>query len=337
MPRLSRPLTDVAAHRRSMRGGRGGARVAACAAALPTMRERCVDMADAVAPLAALYTVAPARTARAAAWPPASQEATERGGVTPDVPREILVRRVIEQLRALDLAPLPDDRDLAAMALEARRDGRRPLHLVALPLISPQWTWYEESLGDTAAPWPELMLHAAASRTLDTYYATRDLAQDDARADEGTVRAVDALNRRGWESSVKNGGHYFWSDDDRVDGGMPCPGDIWRAVAEDVAGSFAREGLAGVPGYATYIGGHTDNIYFDVLAEQWEEHLTEEFSRSPGVAARARGLWRAARTAIDGYRATRDALDDPRSWPAFLRAYRATLDWCFGPGMRAEL
>ncbi len=310
----ARPYRYRAADRQS----RGAARTLPLAA----WRVRCAGVAEAAAPLVALHAVAPGAVAAAAT------------GLDRESLRETLAYRVVAQLRTLDIVPLPSDQDLTTLAREAARRNVEPLHGRVLPLVSPGWTWYE-TIVDDALPWPEMMLHAAASYDLESYDAALDLAEGDARVDEETTHTIDALNRRGWESSVKNSGNYFWSDQDHVDGRTPCPADIKAAITSDIAGAFRGEGLGGVPTYIAYIAAATGNVYFDVAAEHWADHVAEAFAWSPGVAARAHDLWCAAHDALDGYRDTRATLDDPRAWPAFLHAYGATLDWCFGPGMRA--
>jgi len=289
---------------------------------LAAWRARCAGVAETVAPLMALHAVAPGAVAAAAT------------GLSRESLRETLAYRVVTQLRTLDIVLLPSDRDLTTLARKAARRNVEPLHKRALPLVSPGWTWYE-TMVDDAPPWPEMVLHAAASYDLESYEAALDLAEGDARVDEETTHTIDALNRRSWESSVKNSGNYFWSDRDRIEGRTPCPADIKAAITSDTAGAFRDEGLSGVPTYIAYIAADTGNVYFDVLAEHWADHVAEAFAWSPGVAARARDLWCAAHDALDGYRDTRATLDDPRTWPAFLHAYGATLDWCFGSGTRA--
>jgi len=289
---------------------------------LAAWRARCANAAETVAPLVALHAIAPGAVAAAAT------------GLGCESPQEGLAYRVVAQLRTLDIVLLPSNRDLTTLARKAARRNVEPLHKRALPLVSPGWTWYE-TIVDDAPPWPEMMLHAAASHDLESYDAALDLAEGDERVDEETTHTIDALNRRSWESSVKNSGNFFWSDQDRVAGRMPCPADIKAAITSDIAGAFGDEGLGGVPTYIAYIAADTGNVYLDVVAEHWADHVAEAFAWSPGVAVRAREVWRAAHDALDGYRDIRATLDDPHTWPAFLRAYGATLNWCFGPGMRA--
>jgi len=289
---------------------------------LAAWRARCAGVAETVAPLAALHAVAPGAVAAAAT------------GLGRESPQETLAYRVVAHLHTLDIVPLPSDRDLTTLARTAARRDVEPLHKRALPLVSPGWTWYE-TMVDDAPPWPEMLLHAASSYDLESYEAALDLVEGDERARGGTARAIDALNRRSWESSVKNSGDYFWSDQDRIEGRIRCPADIKAAITSDIAGAFGDEGLSGVPTYLAYIAADTGNVYLDIVAEHWEYHVARDYAWSPDVAVRAREAWCAAHDALDGYHDTRATLDDPRTWPAFLRAYGATLDWCFGPGMRA--
>ena len=289
---------------------------------LDVLRTHCAHALDVLRPLEALRALhpdgVPSVTAGLVGSPPAAL-------------KDKLARRVIAHLRAQHWAPLPDEGTLARVARVAARRGVPPLHACALPVLSPRWAWYDVALHEPPA-WPELLLYAAATYDVDGYYAARDAAVDDARVDAATVRAIEDLNRRSWASSAKNSGNYFWTDRDRVDGRLRRPADIHRAVRDDRAGAFAARGLGDIPAYTAYVAGDTANFYLDVSAEEWDDYVADHLAWSATVLATAPGLWQGARRRRTQLRRVSRALHEPAVWPAFLQAYRATLDWCFGPG-----
>lgn len=295
--------------------------------ALGALRARCADGLAVLAPLDALHALNPAFVSTI------TDGLTGDAFASPATLQETLARRVIAQLRALVFVPLPDEPALVRLGRVAARQGVQPLHACALPVRSPGWTWYESALGESPA-WPELLLYAAATYDLNGYDAACDAAREDARVDSRTLRTIDDLARRSWEATAKNSGNYFWTDRDRVAGRLRCPADIHHAIRADRAGGFARAGLAGIPAYAAYIVGDTDNFYLDVIAEDWNTYVGDHLAWSPTVLATVRRLWRDASMRRGQLRRLGDRLREPAVWPVFLRAYRGTLEWCFGPGRR---
>ncbi len=104
------------------------------------------------------------------------------------------------------------------------------------------------------------------------------------------------------------------------------------AVARDRAGAFAQAAgaAADAPALAAFAIGWTGNFYLDVTVDAWEDYVVTELAWLPFVLVDLAAHWHAAARRPRLTAAT--ALARPTAWPGFLRAYAATVDWCFGPG-----